>query len=196
MTFIEYDLPIVGHQIINRVVFGQTLHNGDINNTCRFIFATADFPINIAAGNDRLWQGVCEALGHPELAADPRFSSNAERVRRRAELVAELEVVLKRESGEVWLSRLEKLGVPCGPVYTMERIFSDPQTLARDMLVELPHPTVGAWRMPGVPIKFSETPGEVRTAPPLLGQHSEEILTSRLGYSPEAAAALRERGVV
>lgn len=144
-------------------------------------FKAQDAYINIAVGNDNLWQKFCEATGLQHIANDPKFATNGQRVKNRAEVVDIISKVIATKTMDEWLEILDKAGVPCGPIYTIDRIFSDPQVLARNMLVEVDHPKCGKIKVTGVPIKFSKTPGEIKSPPPTLGQHNEEIL-KELGF--------------
>lgn len=159
-------------------------------------FETADGYLVVAAGNDELWQKLCKALELNELVDDPRFCTNELRNRNYDELRPLLAERMKTQPTELWRSILDRAGVPNGPINTVAQVVQDAQVLARQMLVEVPHPTAGAVKMAGVPIKLSETPGGVRLPPPLLGQHSDEILRNLLGYSAEQIAQLRAEGVV
>lgn len=158
-------------------------------------FATADGYIMLAVGNDRLWQQFCQAAGRPELADQPGFRTNAERVTNRAEVVATVAAIMAQRTTAEWMEVLERVGVPAGPINTVEQILRDPHVLAREMVVTLQHPTAGEVKTVGIPAKLSDTPGTVRSAPPLLGQHTDEIL-AELGYDAAAIADLRERGIV
>jgi CoA:oxalate CoA-transferase len=159
-------------------------------------FETADGYLVVAAGNDELWRRLCEALGLKALADDPRFLTNELRNQHYEELRPLLAERMKTQTTDAWRAVLDRAGVPNGPINTVVQVVQDAQVLARRMLVEVQHPTAGAVKMAGVPIKLSETPGEVRSAPPLLGQHSEEILSELLGYSREQIACLRHQGVI
>lgn len=149
----------------------------------------------VAVGNDALWQKFCAALGAPELAGDPRFVTNKDRVVNRDVLIALLEERLAADTAANWSEKFDSLGVPAGPIYDIGQVWADPQVVAREMAVEVAHPTLGSVTVPGVPIKFSQTPGRVKTAPPLLGQHNEELLT-RLGYTPDQIKSMREQGAI
>ncbi len=156
---------------------------------------TKDGYINVGAANQANWERLCCALGHEELLTDPRFAANPDRLNNREELVALLEETLSSESSEHWLEVLEKGGVPSGPLYNMAGVYSDPHVLARNMLVEIEHPEAGRIKNIGIPVKLSQTPGSIRLPPPLLGQHTDQILSS-FGYSQEEIEAFRAEGIV
>ena len=157
---------------------------------------TADGEVIVACGNDNLFRKLCDAAGSPELGTDPRFATNGKRVENRAELAKLLqELFLKRTTAE-WLDSLEAAGVPNGPINNLAQVYEEPQVKARGIRVELEHAVAG--RLPTVasPMRFSGTPLEYRLPPPLLGEHTEEVLRSLLGKSAAQIAALRAEGVV
>ncbi|POX47209.1 CaiB/BaiF CoA-transferase family protein [Streptomyces sp. Ru72] len=156
---------------------------------------TADGHLMIAAGNDKLFQRLTEALGVPELAADPRFAGNPDRVRHRDELIPLLEAALARHGSTEWAALLDAAGVPCAPIATVAEALSSPQAKARGMVVELDHPTVGRLSTVGSPLRLGHTPARIRSAPPLLGQHTDEVL-AEAGYTPEEIADLHAAGAV
>lgn len=156
---------------------------------------TADGAINIACGNDELWRRFCELVGLPELVTDPRAAENRARVENWMELEPTVLAAMKHRTTGEWMATLRDAGVPCGPILNMAEIAVDPHVLARQMLVEVVHPVAGRLRVPGVPIKLSETPGAVRGPAPLLGQHNEEIWGS-VGVLPEELGALQREGVL
>ena len=158
-------------------------------------FKTKDVYINIAVGNDQLWERFCKAVGLEKVMNDPKFATNAKRVENREEIVKIIGDLIAAKNGEEWLNILTDAGVPCGPIYTVDKIFSDPQVLHRQMLQELDHPKVGTIKVAGTPVKLSDTPGEVKSAPPVLGQHTQEILT-QLGYSDKDVTKLKEENVI
>ncbi len=145
-------------------------------------FPAADGWITVGAANQGNWLRLLEALEAPELGYDPRFANNAERMRNLPALNAALTALFKKRSSAEWLRRLEGAGVPAGPVLNVNQMHADPQTLAREMIVETTHPTAGQVRAIGLPIKFSDTPGDTRRAAPLLGQHTREVLRDH-GFS-------------
>ncbi len=151
--------------------------------------------INIAIGNDKLWTSLCKVLDLKKLAQDPRFATNPKRVKNRNELIAMLTKVFSTKVRDEWLEILGR-EIPCGPVYTLDEIFSDPQVLHRDMLVEINHPVAGKIKQIGIPMKFSETRGKIKIPPPLLGQHTEEILKKFLKLSENEISQLRKEKVI
>ena len=145
-------------------------------------FPTADGWITVGAANQANWLRLVAALDSPELGADPRFATNAERMRNLPALEAALTPLFRRRSSAEWLQRLEAAGVPAGPVLDVAQMHADPQALAREMIVETTHPAAGRVKSIGLPIKFSETPGGVGRAAPVLGQHTRQVLREH-GFS-------------
>jgi len=156
---------------------------------------TRDGHIMVAVGNDELWRAFCRAAGVERLAEDPRFSTNRDRVVHREELLAELHPVFSQRTTAQWMEVLGQAGVPCGPILSVGQVLSDPHVLAREMVVEVAHPAAGTVRMTGIPVKLSATPGQVRRPPPLLGQHTVEVLRE-LNYTPEEIRELLACGCV
>ncbi|MFQ5916067.1 MAG: CaiB/BaiF CoA transferase family protein [Nitrospinota bacterium] len=159
-------------------------------------FKASDNYVVIGAGNDNLFRRLCDALEHPEWADDPRFQTNPDRVKNRDALEGLIQEVIQTRTGDEWFHLISEAGVPCGPVNTIDRVFQDPQVLHRGMVQEVDHPKAGRIRLTGVPVKFSETPAEVRIPPPVLGEHTEEVLRDLLGYDEGRIDSLRKRGVV
>jgi succinate--hydroxymethylglutarate CoA-transferase len=160
------------------------------------VFNTKDRPIAIAAANQKLWAGFCFALGKREWVDDERFETNPKRVENRDVLLPLIEEVMAQKTCDEWMEVLAEAAVPCGPVNDMEHLFADPQVRHRNMVAEVEHPTIGTLKLAGIPIKYSETPGSIRSHPPLLGEHTDEVLTEVLEYDSEKIGELRESGVV
>jgi crotonobetainyl-CoA:carnitine CoA-transferase CaiB-like acyl-CoA transferase len=154
-------------------------------------FATRDGHVNLAVGSDEQYHRFCEALEAPELAADPRFTTNADRQGARLDLRVEIERRLTRRSTGEWLARMEAAGIPAGPIHDLELAFTDPVAVEREMRVEMDHPAAGRISQVGAPWKLDGLSSPLRLAPPTLGQHTTEVLTEVLAYSPEQIAALQ-----
>lgn len=158
-------------------------------------FEASDGHIIVAVGNDGQFSRLCELAGVSELATDPRFATNPARVKHRSILVPLLAERIGRKPMRFWSEALEAAGVPCGPINDIAQVFDDPQVQHRGMRIELPHPAAGKVPLVASPIKLSRTPVEHRAAPPLLGQHTDEVLAG-IGLDEQAIAALRAQGVV
>jgi crotonobetainyl-CoA:carnitine CoA-transferase CaiB-like acyl-CoA transferase len=158
-------------------------------------FAASDGWIVVGGANQKNWLRLVEALGAPELADDPRFLTGADRVAHLKELESELSARFKTKPAQYWLDVLEAKGVPCGPVHNMLDALSDPQTLAREMVVEVGHTTLGPVKTLGLPVKFSTTPGKVRTGAPLYGEHTREVLRE-YGFDERQIAVFEDEGAV
>lgn len=159
-------------------------------------FKSKDGRIILGAGNDRLWEKLCEIIGLPELKTDERFKTNLLRTQNVKELYTVLQPVFPSKTTAEWVEILEAAGIPCGPINSVDKVVADPQVLSRDMIVETHHPIAGSIKMAGVPIKMSATPGSVDIPAPLLGQHTAEILHELLGLTTEQVEGLRQRQVV
>src|SRR3984893_9119026 len=158
-------------------------------------FETADKWIVVGGANQKHWLRTLEVLGVPELARDPRFATGADRMAHLKQLEALLAARFRTEPAAYWLNALEEVGVPCGPVNDMLHALSDPQTIAREMVVEVAHSSLGNVQTLGLPIKFSQTPGKVRSGAPLYGEHTHAIL-SAYGFDADEIAALQQEGAV
>ena len=159
------------------------------------VLPAADGHFIVAVGNDGQFQRLCKAMALTALADDPRFTTNAARVGNRKVLDEALESRSRERSKKEWLEALETAGVPCGPINNIGEVFAEPQMAAREMLIDLPHPTAGKAALVGNPIKLSRTPVDYRSAPPLLGEHTADVLQRVLGYNPDEIARLKSAGV-
>ena len=156
---------------------------------------TSDGYLTIGGATQSNWERLCRAVGRAELLSDPRFAANADRMANRAALERTLSETFMTRTTAHWLGVLDRAGVPCGPINDMSQVYDDPQVIARDMVVDIDHPTAGAIRNVGIPVKFSETPGTVRRPPPRLGEHTHEVLVE-FGYTADEIAALERGGIV
>ncbi len=150
----------------------------------------------VAVGNDGLWRRFCGAIGLAGIADEERFASNRARVTNYTALKPLLDRALRTGSRRQWIERLTAAGVPCGSVRDLGEVFTDPQIQARDMVARVEHAAIGAVTLLGIPVKLSRSPGEVRAAPPVLGQHTESVLQNDLGLSAGAISALRAQHVI
>lgn len=179
MALLDTQVAMLANLGANYLVTGkapQRMGNAHQNIVPYQVFEVADGHMILAVGNDGQFARFCEVAGRPELAADPRYSRNAGRVRERTKLVPILATLMKTRTRSDWLASLEAAKVPCGPINDLAEVFADPQVQARAMTVDLPHPASGQVRLVANPMKFSGTPVQYRRPPPLLGQHTLEVL--------------------
>lgn len=158
-------------------------------------FATQDRYINIACGNDKLWIQFCNLLDLKDIVNHPKFATNPKRVENHDELFNILQPILKQKTADEWLALFDKNGIPAGPILNVDEILDHPQIQARDMVKELPHAKGMNVKVTGIPVKLSDTPGSIDSAPPTLGQHTDEVLQD-LGYSKKDIDELRKKGVI
>lgn len=176
----------------------QRVGNAHPNIVPYNVLPSSDGYFILAVGNDSQYQKFCQFAGVPELAQDPRFVTNEKRVLNRKEIYEILPGITRTKATDDWVDGLSKLGVPCGPVYTVDRVFADPQIQARGMQISVPHPLAGkgAVDLIGNPIKYSATPVEYRLPPPYLGQHTEEVLKQVLDLPEAEIERLKVAGVI
>jgi CoA:oxalate CoA-transferase len=199
VAMLDCQVAILENAIARYVTSGEVpvpLGNRHSSITPFDTFKAQDGYIVIAVGNDKLWGNLCRLFGRPELIADERFQHNSERTKNQKQLKAVLNQIFPARTVEAWIKALDGAGIPCGPLNTIDRLLEDPQVKAREMIVDVAHPVAGHLRMPGLPIKLSETPGEVSRPAPLLGQHTGEILAELLGFDAARIAELRASHVV
>jgi crotonobetainyl-CoA:carnitine CoA-transferase CaiB-like acyl-CoA transferase len=158
-------------------------------------FEASDKWLVVGGANQKHWMRTLEVLGALDLARDPRFATGADRMAHLKELEALLSARFRTRPAAYWLSALEEAGVPCGPVNDMLQALADPQTIAREMVIEVEHSSLGTVKTIGLPIKFSETPGKVRSGAPLYGEHTGAIL-SAYGFDADEITALQKEGAV
>ncbi len=198
MALLDTQVAMLANLGANYLVTGvapQRAGNAHQNIVPYQVFEASDGHLILAVGNDGQFARFCEVAGCAELARDKRFQRNADRVRHRDALVPMLADRLAQRSKQAWLSALEAAKVPCGAINDLAEVFADPQVQAREMAVPVPHPLTDSLRLVASPMKLSATPVQMRRAPPLLGQHTDEILLE-LGVDDAERARLRELGVV
>ncbi|WP_114417977.1 CaiB/BaiF CoA transferase family protein [Marinospirillum perlucidum] len=184
LSLLDVQVGVLANQGLNYLTSGQVpqrLGNAHPNIVPYQAFATQDGHMILAVGNDGQFQRFCQEAGCPELAEDPRFSSNRSRVANRQELIDLLLPLLKSRKTQEWLDALEPLGVPSGPINNLEEVFADPQVQHRGMAITRPHPQAGEVSLIGNPIRFDGENLNAATAPPLLGEHTQAVLSELLG---------------
>ncbi|MBV6474691.1 MAG: CoA transferase [Rhodocyclaceae bacterium] len=199
LALLDAQVAMLANQNMNFLVSGQApmrLGNAHPNIVPYQTFATSDGHLILAVGNDAQFRRFCELAGCAELADDARFASNPARVAHRTALIPLLEPILRSRTTLAWIGALEAAGVPCGPINRLNEVFDDPQVRHRGLRIDLPHPTAGNLAQVASPIRLSATPPEYASPPPLLGQHTNEILQELLGFPEEERARLREMGVI
>jgi len=159
-------------------------------------FPTRDDYLVICIGNERLWERFCKSIKRTDLLKDERFEVNARRNENYEIIIPILEEIFRSRSTEEWIQLMEKEGIPCGPINTVDKLIDHPQILAREMIAEIDHGSLGKIKMPALPIRFSVTPGKVDKPAPRLGEHTEEVLVGLLGMRRDEVAALRQKKVV
>src|SRR5215211_4793495 len=158
-------------------------------------FPTRDGYLVVAVATDPLWRRFCQAVGREDLIEDPRFARNGLRIANRGELEPALTAILAERSAEEWAAIMDRAGVPCSPINSIDKVLSLPQVLQQELVIDLPREDIPGLRMPGIAIKLSETPGTARLPPPRLGEHTEAVL-GELGYDADEIERLRAGGVV
>ncbi len=199
MALLDVQVACLANQAMNYLTTGvspRRLGNAHPNIVPYQDFPTADGDFILTVGNDNQFRKFAEVAGQPQWASDPRFASNKQRVAHRAELIPLIRQATVFRTTAEWVSALEGAGVPCGPINDVAQVFADPQVQFRRLQVELPHALGGTVPQVASPIRLSATPVEYRRAPPLLGEHTLEVLTGLLGLSDAEVIALREAGVL
>ena len=199
MALLDVQVACLANQAMNYLttgVAGQRLGNAHPNIVPYQDFPTADGDFILTVGNDSQFRKFAEVAGRPEWGSDPRFVSNKQRVVNRSVLVPLIRQATVFKTTAEWVSQLEAVGVPCGPINDLAQVFANPQVQARGLAIQLPHALAGLVPQVASPIRLSETPVEYRNAPPLLGEHTQEVLERVLGLGPGVVESLRRLGVV
>ena len=199
MALLDVQVACLANQAMNYLTTGtppRRLGNAHPNIVPYQDFPTADGDFILTVGNDGQFRKFAEVAGQPQWADDPRFATNKLRVANRGELIPLIRQATVFKTTAEWVSQLEKAGVPCGPINDLAQMFQDPQVVARGLAVTIPHPLAGSVPQVASPIRLSETPVEYRRAPPLLGEHTEAVLSEVLGLDAEAVHRLRSAGVL
>ncbi|MFO7741020.1 MAG: CoA transferase [Anaerolineae bacterium] len=199
VSLLDASVALLTNVASNYLVGGESsrrLGNAHPNIAPYEAFHARDRWFALAAANQRQWATLCEVIDRRELREDPRFNTNEARVSNRPALLKTLGEVFAERNADEWLAALRESGLPCGPINTVAEVFDHPQAEARELALETEHPAVGPVRFPGFPYKLSQTPADVRQPPPMLGQHTEEVLSELLGYSPSEVAEMRESGAI
>lgn len=152
--------------------------------------------MTVGAGSDSQFRALCNCLQIPEYADDPKFKTNQDRVKHRQELIAKLSSIFEQHSNEHWMKLFEKEPFPAGPINNMKEVFSDPHIQSIELVKSLEHPTAGTVKVVGPPVVYSEAENKARTAPPLLGQHTNEVLSNLLNYSDDRLQKLRTDKII
>jgi len=199
MALLDVQVACLANQAMNYLTTGvapKRLGNAHPNIVPYQDFPTADGDFILTVGNDGQFRKFCEVAGHAEWADDPRFTSNVQRVAHRAELIPLIRQATVFKSTAQWLAALELVGVPCGPINDLAAVFADPQVLARGLRIDLPNSLGGTTPQVASPLRLSATPVHYRNAPPLLGEHTEQVLQQWLDLSLEQIDQLRQAGVL
>ena len=199
MALLDCQVAILANQAMTYLAAGQTpvrMGNAHPNIVPYQVFETQDGHIILAIGNDGQFRRFCELADQPHLAQDPRFVANRGRVKHRAQLIEALALLMKSKNTDDWLNLLEPEGIPCGRINSIDETLNDPQVIHRQMRAQALHSSLGEINLLGSPLKLSETPGEVRRAPPVLGEDTDQVLREVLGYEDSAIRGLHADGVV
>jgi len=199
LALFDVQVATLANQATNYLVSGrspQRLGNAHPNIVPYQAFATRDSHLILAIGNDDQFRKFCDVAGSPKLALDERYITNADRVRNRDSLIPKLVEIFLTRTKSWWIEELEKVGVPCGPINTLEEVFTDPQILSRSMVMNVDHPVAGQIPLVGTPMKFSVTQAGAVQPPPLLGEHTATVLEQLLGMDSETIAELRDGGTI
>lgn len=199
LALFDVQVATLANQAMNYLISGNSpgrLGNAHPNIVPYQALPTVDGHIIVAVGNDDQFRKLCHVIDHPELSKDPRFITNSDRVNNRDMLIPLLENVLKERTSREWIQILNDSKIPCGPINDLQEVFNDPQTLARQMKIELQHPLAGTVPLVGNPMKFSATPVVYDRVPPVLGDSNDDVLKGLLGLDKVAYSKLQETSII
>ncbi len=201
LALLDVQVAWLYNQAVNYFLDGQIptrLGTGHPNIVPYQVFEASDGHIILGTANEEAFRRFCAFTGRADLLEDPRFKTNADRVRNRATVNAAVQLIVSEKAMDYWVEELSQLSIVCSRVNTIDQVFEDPQVQARNMVIETSHPLAGRQlcRLVANPIKFSTTPVEYRYAPPTLGQHTDEILSEVLGVNEETRHALKTKGII
>ncbi|CAB3925220.1 CoA-transferase [Achromobacter piechaudii] len=199
IAMLDVQVGLLVNQSINYLTTGVVptrVGNGHPNIAPYQAFAAADGHVILAIGNDQQYERFCRSVGRADLATDPRYGTSSNRLAHVDSLIAEMNEITRCRTVDEWVAAMEAVGVPCGPINTIDRVFADPQVQARNMLLTLKHARAGSVPSIANPMRFSATPIRYDRVPPMLGEHSEEVLSSLLGLGPAEIEHLQETAIV
>jgi crotonobetainyl-CoA:carnitine CoA-transferase CaiB-like acyl-CoA transferase len=199
LSLLESSAAILANVASNYLVGGvepSRMGNAHFNIAPYEVFRARDRWLTLGALNQRQWENLCAVVDRRQIIADPLFATNQDRVANRESLAEVLNEAFAAHDASEWIKELHQVGIPSGVINSIEDVFNHPQAQERDLKIVIDHPTIGQVAFPGFPYKFSDTPAQVRRPPPLLGEHTEEVLVELLGYSPQEVASYQERGIV
>jgi crotonobetainyl-CoA:carnitine CoA-transferase CaiB-like acyl-CoA transferase len=199
ISLLDTSVALLANVASNFLVGGvepARMGNAHFNIAPYEVFRARDQWFTLGAANARQWEMLCDVIGNPGLKEDPRFLTNKDRVTNREALAEILNEAFEKCDANEWIAKLQEVDIPSGPINTIQDVFNHPQAAVREFRVEIEHRTAGTVGLPGFPYKMSQTPAKLHRPPPLLGEHTEEVLVELLGYSPEKVALLKERKVL
>jgi len=199
ISLLDTSVALLANIASNYLVGGvepSRMGNAHFNIAPYEVFRARDHWFTLGAANARQWEMLCDVTGQPELKNDPRFVTNKDRVANRAALSKILNDAFAKGDANEWLLKLQKADIPSGPINTIQDVFSHPQAEVREFKLKIEHPTAGLIDLPGFPYKMPQTPAKLHRPPPLLGEHTEEVLIELLGYSAAKVALLKEQKVI
>jgi len=199
ISLLDTSVALLANVASNYLVGGvepARMGNAHFNIAPYEVYRARDRWFTLGAANTRQWENLCEVIGQPELKEDPRFTTNQDRVANRVDLSKILNDAFAGGDADEWLSKLKEAEIPSGLINSIQDVFSHPQAESREFRVNIDHPTAGSIDLPGFPYKFSQLPAKLHRHPPLLGEHTEEVLIELLGYSADRVAQLKQEMVI